>query len=141
MAFLAMVAVASVSVGALGFGGGTPSNRVPGAPRQYKVEVVERSKLPLVSHANSVGHGYSPYFDTFNPSYIPPSTNFPGGLLLRLANGTGGGGESIGFAPCNITDGGVVCGDLDLSFDFGADVGAQDPRAFLYAHPPTSIHP
>lgn len=105
----------------------------PHSPRQYTVEVIERSKVPIISHANAVGHGNSPYFDTFNPSYLPPSAGFPGGLLLRLANGTSG--ESIGFAPCNLTQGsagsGVQCGDLDPNFDFGAAFNAQDPRAFL----------
>lgn len=75
-------------------------------------------------------------FPSFSTSYIPPSAGFPGGLLLRLANGTGKGSipESIGFAQCNLTGDnldGVVCGDLDPNFDYGRDYSAQDPRAFL----------
>ena len=98
-----------------------------------RVEIVSRPAKPLVSWANPVGRGHSPFEKTFNPSYLPPSGNFKGGLLVRLAN-TSKSTEHIGFVPCAFDNatGDVSCEDLDTSFEFAPTTNVQDPRAFLY---------
>eukprot|EP01047_Picozoa_sp_COSAG01_P075127 COSAG01_NODE_12774_length_1688_cov_1.138452_1_plen_179_part_00 len=105
----------------------------PRLPKKYRVEIVSRPTKPLVSWANPVGHGHSPFQMTFNPSYLPPSDGFDGGLLVRLANGSKGA-EHIGFVPCDLDNatGDVTCKDLDASFVFAPAGNVQDPRAFLY---------
>lgn len=120
MAAIILVSSATASVGA----------------RRYTVEMLERSELPIISHANAVAKGHSPYFDTFNPSYIPPSAGFPGGLLLRLANGTGKGSfpESIGFAQCNLTGSPHLICPHQSSLHSGFNLSQKDARA------PQQIH-
>jgi hypothetical protein len=103
------------------------------ASAEYRVEILSRPTEPLVSWANPVGHGHSPFEKTFNPSYLPPSGEFTGGLLVRLAN-TSKTTEHIGFVPCDFdtATGDVSCKDLDTSFEFAPTSDAEDPRAFLY---------
>jgi hypothetical protein len=106
---------------------------VASASAEYSVQILSRPTTPLVSWANPVGHGHSPFEKTFNPSYLPPSDGFKGGLLVRLAN-TSKSTEHIGFVPCAFDNatGDVACEDLDTSFTFAPTTNVQDPRAFLY---------
>ena len=75
-------------------------------------------------------------FPSFSTSYIPPSAGFPGGLLLRLANGTGKGSfpESIGFAQCNLTGSPHLICPHQSSLHSGFNLSQKDARA------PQQIH-
>ena len=84
---------------ALLLGGVSCASLLVGASAEYSVQILSRPTTPLVSWANPVGHGHSPFEKTFNPSYLPPSGDFKGGLLVRLAN-TSKSSEHIGFVPC-----------------------------------------
>ena len=120
---------------------------------RIEVDVVYHAQLPVLSDANSVGHGKPPKgCIVFNPAYIPaspPNLN-TSGLLVRMccgpscaghgvsATGTGSrtsfergpSRERIGFAPCDLITG--VCQDVLLDFNLDPTVDTEDPRAFVY---------
>ena len=109
---------------------------VGGVATSYSAAFTSRPALPALSSANAVGAGHSYCNNTFNPSYLPPSTDgaFGGGIIVRLnACDRAPAGEHLGFAPCDLATG--VCGDVDPSWHFAlADDQQQteDPRALFY---------
>jgi hypothetical protein len=113
---------------------------------QFALTLTEHRSTPVLSAANTVGHGSAPSgCIVFNPSFIPASRTFnQSGLLVRLCCGTdciGHGSrissplpsERIGFAPCDLESG--VCADVLPSEHFNLDPGSdtEDPRAFYLA--------
>ena len=109
---------------------------VGGVATSYSAVFTSRPALPALSSANAVGAGHSHCNNTFNPSYLPPSSDgaFGGGIIVRLnACDRAPAGEHLGFAPCDLATG--VCGDVDPSWHFAlADDQQQteDPRALFY---------
>jgi hypothetical protein len=82
--------------------------------------------VPVLSHSNAKGAGYSPCATTFNPAYVEVvGENTVGGIIVRTDSCAETKG-ALSFAKCDLQTG--VCGDLEQTWQFPQTQGTQDPR-------------